>query len=253
MNPGLNYPEVFARFYDIIYDHIRKDEDQSYYLRKIGVAKGPVLEVGVGTGRFFIEALDKGADIYGIDISKPMIDVLKRKLPEKEHHRVSVQDVCELKTGRKYDLIIAPFRVFQHLITIEQQLKGLTNIYDHLNQGGTFIFDLFIPNVKMLAEGWDEVNDFDGEYKPGLMLQRFTSMEADTVNQISRITFRFVWEEEDGEGISYNWSTEIRLVFRYELEHLLYRSKFKDYKIFGDFLGHELTKDSKEFVVVCKR
>ncbi|MBN3036255.1 MAG: class I SAM-dependent methyltransferase [Bacteroidales bacterium] len=48
---------------------------------------GPVLETGTGTGRFFPDALGKGADIHGIDISPAMLDILKRRLPETEHHR----------------------------------------------------------------------------------------------------------------------------------------------------------------------
>jgi len=252
MSSGYEYPEVFARFYDVIYDQIRSETDHDYFLKKILAAKGPVLEVGVGTGRFFIEALSKGADIYGIDISPSMIDVLKRKLPKKEHHRVSMQDVCKLKSDKKYNLIIAPFRVFMHLLTVEKQLQALEKVYTHLNPGGTFIFDLFVPNLAMLAEGVYNMNDFDGEYEPGKKLQRFTSMTADPVNQISLVTFTFVWQEGD-EGISHTWNTELRFFFRYELEHLLYRSEFKDYYIYGDFSGHGLTKDSKEFVVVCKR
>jgi SAM-dependent methyltransferase len=246
------YPEYFARFYDVIYNHLRNDADHEYFLRKILAVKGPVLEVGAGTGRFFIEALNKGADIYGIDISPSMIDVLKRKLPVKEHYRISLLDVCKLKSDNKFNLIIAPFRVFMHLLTVERQLKALATVYNHLNPGGTFIFDLFVPNLQMLAEGINNVQDFDGEYEPGKKLQRFTSMTADPVNQISHVTFSFIWQEGK-EGFNYTWNTELRLFFRYELEHLLYRSKFKDYHIYGDFSGHELTEDSKEFVVVCRR
>jgi hypothetical protein len=104
----------------------------------------------------------------------------------------------------------------------------------------------------MLAEGIYNKNDFDGEYEPGKRLQRFTSMTADPVNQISYITFTLVWQEGE-EGISHTWNTELRLFFRFELEHLLNRSIFKNYFIYGDFEGSPLTQDSKEFVVVCKR
>jgi SAM-dependent methyltransferase len=252
MNPKHQYPEFFARFYDVIYDHIRNEADHDFFLNKILAEKGPVLEVGVGTGRIFKEALDKGADIYGIDFSPAMIDVLKSKLTEKDHYRVSVQDVCELKSNLKYSLVIAPFRVFMHLLTVNQQLKALSNIHDHLLAGGTFIFDLFVPNLKMLAEGVEYMNDFSGEYQPGKKLQRYTTMHADPVNQISYVTFRFVWQEGDTEN-SRSWNTELRFFLRYELEHLLFRSKFNDYHIYGDFAGNELTRESKEFVVVCKR
>jgi hypothetical protein len=57
MSLDYEYPEVFARFYNVIYDHIRKEADHSYYLRKIKVAKGrflkSVLEQDVSSHRLW--------------------------------------------------------------------------------------------------------------------------------------------------------------------------------------------------------
>jgi hypothetical protein len=43
----------------------------------------------------------------------------------------------------------------------------------------------------------------------------------------------------------------MRIFFRYELEHLMHRSVFPDYKIYGDFREQALDADSREFVVEC--
>jgi len=252
MSNSSEYPDFFARFYDVIYDQIRHDADHDYFLNKMLKVNGPVLEVGVGTGRFFIEALNQGVDIYGIDISPSMVKVLKIKLPPEEHHRVSVQDLCDLNLDRKFDLIIAPFRVFMHLLKVEDQFKALEKVHEHLNPGGHFIFDLFVPNLKMLLEGLDNFNDFEGEYEPGKKLKRYSSMHADLVNQISQVTFKLVWDE-DGKEISKEWKTDMRFFFRYEVEHLINQSKMEFVKISGDFHENKLNKDSKEFIVVCKR
>ena len=96
MRDSSKYPDFFARFYDVIYQQIRDKEDHTYFMDQILAVGGPVLEVGVGTGRFFSEALDKGVDIYGIDISPSMLKVLYTKIPQKDHVRLSVCDVCEL-------------------------------------------------------------------------------------------------------------------------------------------------------------
>jgi len=252
MSDSSEYPDFFARFYDIIYDEVRNDADHAYFLKKMLKTSGPVLEVGVGTGRFFIEALNRGVDIYGIDISPSMIEILQNKLPPKEHHRISIQDLCELNLNKKFDLIIAPFRVFMHLLNVEDQLKVLNKIHDHLNPGGQFIFDLFVPNLKMLLEGLDNFKDFEGEYEPGKKLKRYSSMNADLINQISHVTFKFVWDEND-EETSKEWKTDLRFFFRYEIEHLVKQSKLQLVKIYGDFEENELNLFSKEFIVTCKR
>jgi hypothetical protein len=54
---GQDYPEFVARFYDTVYTQVRDGVDNDFYLRAIAAARGPVLEIGVGTGRLFTEAL----------------------------------------------------------------------------------------------------------------------------------------------------------------------------------------------------
>ncbi|MER7930160.1 class I SAM-dependent methyltransferase [Streptomyces sp. NPDC096057] len=42
-----------------------------------------VLDIGCGTGRFTVPMAEKGADVSGLDISRPMLDVASRKLAER--------------------------------------------------------------------------------------------------------------------------------------------------------------------------
>ena len=128
----------------------------------------------------------------------------------------------------------------------------MDTVYAHLNPGGSFIFDLFVPNLKMLYEGLGHVKDFDGEYEPGKKLIRYSSMQADPVNQISHVTFEFVWDEDGIEKME-EWKIDLRFFFRYEIEHLIHQSKLRLVNISGDFEEHKLNKHSKEFIVECKR
>jgi SAM-dependent methyltransferase len=249
---NVEYPVYFARFYDLIYHQIRDGVDNKFYLSKIKNSKGKVLEVGTGTGRLLTEALENGADIYGIDISSSMLDYLKAKLPPEHGERISLQNIVDFKLDRKFDLIIAPFRVLMHLTEKNDQLQALDNVYDHLNKDGQFIFDVFVPDLKPLIKGLDNVVDFDGEYEPGNRVKRIVSTNPDLINQIINITFRFEWNEGSSSH-NQEWKTPMRFFFRFELEHLLERSKFSKYNIAGDFQGNELKNDSKEFVITCTK
>ncbi|MFC2117903.1 class I SAM-dependent methyltransferase [Bacteroidota bacterium] len=246
------YPEYVARFYDLIYDSIRSGIDNEYFMNKISESKGPVLEIGVGTGRFYVEALNKGSDIYGIDISKSMIDILLSKIDKKYHKRISLQNATDYKFDRKFDLIIGPFRIFSHLIEVEDQIKALNNIYDHLSEDGIFIFDLFVPNLKMLIEGLHDHTDFEGEYENGKKFKRIVSMESDQINQINHVKMKFVWDN-NGVEQSKEWSFPFRIFHRYEIEHLIKLSKLKLINIFGDYKENKLQTNSKEFIIVCRK
>jgi len=252
MKSDFSYPEFVARFYDTIYHQIRTGTDNEFYLKKISEAKGKALEIGVGTGRLFMDALNNGADIYGIDISPSMIDVLKKKISPDLHHRIKVDDACTFSFPFKFDLIMAPFRVWSHITKVEDQLIALNNVYENLSDDGIFIFDLYVPDPKMIQEGLHEITDFEGEYELGKKIKRIVSAYPDLVNQITDVHFTFVWDEDDGEK-SASWNFPMRFYFRYEIEHLIARSKLQLVNIFGDFDEHQLKSGDKEFIIVCKK
>ena len=246
------YPEFFTRFYDLIYNQLRNKVDHEFFLSEIKSSPGKTLEVGTGTGRFFRDALTHGADIYGIDVSPSMLEVLKENLNSTQHHRISKQSIVDFKFDFQFDLIIAPFRVMMHIIDKEEQLKAINNVFDHLAPGGEFIFDVFIPDLNFLLKELDNQTDFEGEYEPGKKVKRIASSRPEIMKQLIHVTFKFEWDDTDGQK-SEKWSFPLRYFFRYELEHLIERSKFHNYKIIGDYLGKDLNENSKEFIVICEK
>jgi SAM-dependent methyltransferase len=247
------YPDFVARFYDTVYAQVRDGVDNDYYRDAVAAAGGPVLEIGVGTGRLLVAAFRRGVDVYGIDLSPAMVDRCRQKLPSDEKERVWVADATRLRAPRRYVLVVAPFRVLSHVHALADQIRLLDAVYEALLPGGTFIFDLYVPNLKLLLGGLPETCDFDGEHAPGKRLRRFvSSAPADLARQTNHVRMSFVWDDEDGEHRG-DWEFDMRFFFRYELEHLVARSRLELIALHGDFLGGALTADSREFVVVCRR
>lgn len=83
MKNNYTYSAAMVRFYDTVYKSVSGYDDLDFYMNEIRKTKGPVLEVGTGTGRIFCKAIERGADIYGIDISKLMQNYLKKKSRER--------------------------------------------------------------------------------------------------------------------------------------------------------------------------
>jgi SAM-dependent methyltransferase len=246
------YPKTFARFYDTIYHQVRDGVDNDYFRNEIKNTGGKILEIGVGTGRLFMNSLNQGADIYGLDISETMLDVLYKKLPSEHHYRLSLQNIIDFRFDFKFDLIVAPFRVLMHVLDKEDQLKALNNIYHHLNKNGRFIFDTFIPDLNQLIKGLENHTDFEGEYEPGHRVKRVVSTNPDLIKQVIEVNFQMEWEENNVVHHD-KWMLPLRFFFRYEMEHLVERSDFDEYKIYGDYKGNELTKASTDFIVVCRK
>ena len=252
MNKENKYSDIMVRFYDVTYDKILNKDGLNFYLEEISKTKGPVLEAGVGSGRIFVPALSNGADIYGIDQSDGMLNLLRAKINEKDHNRVSVNDMRNFSLDKKFDLVISPFRVFQHLLTVEDQLGALNCIYEHLNARGRLIFDAFNPNLNRITKETVNKLEFDGEYEPGEKLKRFSSVKPDPINQVLNVTFKFIWDE-NGEEKQEEFFTPLRYYFRFELENLIGRTKFKLENMYGDFQRSEFSKNPMEFITVCRK
>ncbi len=251
MNPT-TYPEFIARFYDTIYHRVRDGVDNTFFINQALAAGGKVLEIGAGTGRLFMEALEKGVDIYAIDISPSMTTLLRSKLPPQQHFRVRTGDAVTMQWEERFDLIIAPFRVLSHIIETERQLRLLATVYEHLREKGRFIFDVFVPDPRLLANGIKDQPDFDGEYEPGRRLRRMVTSEPDIVNQLLKVTMKLTWDEGGIERREV-WTFPMRFFYRYELEHLIRLSPLNLEIIYGDYRLNPLNEASREFVVVCSR
>ena len=182
-----------------------------------------------------------------------MVERCREKLPAADEERVWVDDAIRLRTERRFDLIVAPFRVLSHVPDPGDQIRLLDAVHGALRPGGVFLFDLYVPSLKLLLEGMPETCDFDGEHAPGRRLRRFvSSAPADLARQTNHVRMSFVWDEDDGEHRG-DWEFDMRFFFRFEIEHLVARSRLRLAALHGDFAGEVLAADSREYVVVCRR
>ena len=67
---------------------------------------GSMLEFGIGTGRVALPLAQRGLDVHGIDLSKPMIDRLKQK-PGSDRINVTVGDFSTTRVPGVYSLLPA--------------------------------------------------------------------------------------------------------------------------------------------------
>jgi SAM-dependent methyltransferase len=137
------YGDRIAEIYDDLYPEI--DQDAIGLLKRLAQG-GSALELGIGTGRVAIPLHEQGVDITGIDASEAMIARLKGK-PQSGGIDIVAADFAQFQLGRTFDLIYVVFNTFFALTTQEQQLACLRSISTHLNPGGSFLIEAFIPDL----------------------------------------------------------------------------------------------------------
>jgi len=241
--------EKWAEVYDLIYEKYRDDID--FYRKEASKVKGKVLEIACGTGRVYLELLKDGIDIYGIDISKNMLKVLKekaRKLGLKP--KVYRADMRTFKLPYKFSLIIIPFSSFLHNLTIEDQLKTLKNIRRHLEPKGKLILNFFFPNPEFILKTYGKEikkGSINVEKKKFVVTNK--SYFIDEVNQI----VEFVKSLKFKNKIVLKSRFRIALIYKREFELLLRLAGFRKWKVYGGFNYEPLKSYKQEMVWIVEK
>jgi len=245
MEPSTEHDEysAIAEFYDFVLPY-RNRQDVAFFMEMAKQSTGPVLEIGCGTGRVLIPTARAGIDIVGLDVSGSMLSICREKLghePDEVQSRVRLvqADMRQFDLGRHFKLATMPFRPFQHLTEVEDQLACLASIHRHLSDRGRFVLDLFNPDLSRLTDdirptAWEEEPEFtmpDGRK----VTRRIRIVSRDLLHQTQDIEILHRVEYSDGRVERVPQNFRLRHFFRYEVEHLLARSGFEIEDIYSDY------------------
>jgi SAM-dependent methyltransferase len=162
-----------------------------------------------------------------------------------------------LRSRRSFALITIPFRGFQHLLRVEEQLGCLNAVHRHLAPGGRLIFDVFHPNPRYLhdPEYLEEKEEFEETPLPdGRRFRRTWRIAAyRRAEQINEIEFIYYLTNADGSKERIVELFPLRYFFRYELEHLLARAGFRVANLYGNLDRSPLADDSPEIIFVAEK
>ena len=142
-------------------------EDISFYVEEALAAGGPVVELGVGTGRIAIPTAAAGVHVIGVDSSAGMLEVCAeqaRSAGVAERLDLRLGDLRRPPVDELVPLVTCPFRAYLHLSDDEQRLEALEAARGLLRSGGRLIFDVFKPSQ-------DDIDETHGrwiEREPGI-------------------------------------------------------------------------------------
>lgn len=262
--PASSYDAIpdFGLFYDSVPLYATRP-DVAFYVEEAAQAQGRVLELGCGTGRILLPLARAGSTVVGLDNSRQMLARCRAKLaaePAPVRARVELhdQDARDFDLGTQFSLVIAPFRILQHLTTIDDQLRFLAAVARHLapDGGGRFAFDVFNPNFARLA-GADgrEAEDTPWQELPDGRAFRRTARMARVrwVDQVSENELIYYVSATPGaSGVRFVQAFDMRWYLPAELQHLLARAGFRTRAVYGDFARAPLADGSPEQVVCAE-
>lgn len=150
---GLSAYDSIAELYDPWSRSVT--EDVGFYVAEARKAGGPVVELGVGTGRIAVPTAERGVRVIGVDSSAGMLELCRRRAEQ-----AGVVELVDLRLGdlrrppvdERVRLVTAPFRSLLHLGTDAERLEGLAAASGLLEPGGRLVFDVFAPSREDVEE-----------------------------------------------------------------------------------------------------
>ena len=249
-----DFYRISAEHYDADYRARGHVDDIPLYVELAQASGGPVLEMGCGTGRITIPIARAGVPIHGIDMSDNMLRQLRQSL---SHEPQAVQDLVRVQQGdiraalvaRDVPLVIAPFRVAQHLLSRDDQKTWLRNVKRHLRRGGELVFDVFNPDFARMTGTRSHI-DVERPLPGGRVLRRYAEFEARFETQLLDIRLTWMIEDESGQRIYERKADfQMRWYLRAELENLLELEGFEVVDYWGGFRHEAFGAGSTEQVV----
>ena len=197
-------------------------EDIAFYLEEAALAApGPVVELGIGTGRIAVPVAADGIRVIGIDSSLEMLAVCREQA-----ELAGVTGLLDLRLGdyrnppipERVELVLCPFRAYLHLHTDDDRLQALSAAYELLVPDGRLVFDVFTP-------GPEDIEETHGrwlEREPGILERA----DWDIERQVLTLSLRGPEEET---------TMELAWVSQGEWRDLLERAGFEIAACYGWF------------------
>ena len=179
------YGDHVAGAYDEMFGEMQAEASVDLIAELAGA--GPVLELGIGTGRIAIPLAARGAEVHGVDASLPMLASLRTK-PGGDRILEVAGDFARLPVRGPYELVYVVFNTLFNLYTQADQVACFRGVERVLRPGGTFLVEVFVPDPTL----WDHdqrvsVSDVSIE---GFTLQvsRHDAVEQRVIGHTAHIT-----------------------------------------------------------------
>lgn len=254
-DPTLDRPAFSAaERYDAL--HADRIADVAFYAREAAEAGGPILEVGCGTGRVALAIARAGVDVAGLDRDPALL----RHAAAKAESRLALvcADMRAYAFRRPFAAVMMPFRVFQSMLTVSDQLAALAAARAALAPGGRLVLDLFDPRIDILAEAAEGPAPLAGTGRSfvdgrGTWRERVAA-RYDLERQIVDLTY--VYERApDGGGTTERSFERLRVRYftRWEFEHLLARAGYEVEALYGGWDGGPPTAEGEDMIWIARK
>jgi ubiquinone/menaquinone biosynthesis C-methylase UbiE len=246
----------YAPFYDWENARTVGRADVPFWRRVATDARGPVLELGCGTGRLVLPLVRAGVSLVGIDRSAQMLARASerlRRINARHRGRVTLVrgDIRALPLATNhFKSVIAGYGILQSLTRERDLAATLESVSRVLKRGGLFGVDL-VPDVPNWQEYQDRVR-FRGPAPGGARLTLIESVRQDRARRLTTFEQRYV-TRKNGDQDEHRFTLTFRTIPVPGMIKRLEAAGFEVDRVLGDYQGRPWDRRADVWIILAKK
>lgn len=211
---------------ELIQHHIKLDPQQK------------ILDLCCGQGRHVRELARSGYTVYGIDLSRTLLEVAKYKNSGASAYFIQA-DMRQLPASESFDLLLNLFTSFGYFESDEENEKVFRQFNRVLKPQGYFVFDYF--NAPFITKN---LVPYHKERINSLLVEQERFIEGSRVQKIIRL------QREGEQSIFYE---SVQMYDYNQLQKMLKLARLEIIHVFGDYDGAAYSASSPRLIFIGKK
>lgn len=259
--------DPIARFYDL--DHAGFDDDLAFYGELARMVTGPLLDVGVGSGRVAVPLAVSGRHVTGLDISPAMLALAKRRATAAGVGRrltLVLGNAATITLAKRFGLAYFSLNTLSHFLSPPEQLAALANVRRHLQPSGRLLIDQWNPHASTAPDSSGQwVFGYRRQAEGGAGANWVTQSVTSSADQAAQLLHTTISYDEEIDvprtsrrpvgGAAVRRTTvmlQLRFFYRYEVEWLLLAAGYQLEAVFGSYDLGAYSTDSPRLIWLAK-
>lgn len=238
----------FAR----VYDSLMVDFDYENWYKyiedifdKYDKQPNNVLEMACGTGNLSEYLAKARYDLTCFDISEDMLSHAYEKLRRYKNVDIMRQDMITFDINKSFDAVLSICDSINYIRSREDLEKTFQNAYDHLEDGGIFIFDInSYFKLKHVIGNNTFVEDSEEVF---YVWENFYDDKED----ICEFYLTFFFKKDQGDYERFDEEHIEKAYKTFEIRQALNKAGFKDIDIYKGFTFEEVKEDTERINFVA--
>lgn len=256
MTEGWEGWDAYAPFYDWENSQTMGRRDVAFWRTLAQRVKGPVLELGCGTGRLALPVARGGAEVVGIDRSEPMLARARQRVRRARlasRVRLVRGDIRHLPFPRPspFGLVMAPYGMLQSLLRDADLKATLEAVAAVLGPGALFGVDL-VADLPSWRE-YRKAQRLSG-WRPGRRahVTLIESVRQDRDQGLTVFEQEYV-ERRGRENVSRRFELAFRTITVPQMTRRIEKAGFRVTAVFGDYDGGPWDPRAEVWLIIAER